>query len=72
MESTNKLTFYSGREGFDAMHSGKIPRTWTSMVFRKEANEIYDEMDNKNDVGDDMRFLFRLASRYNFASCRNK
>ncbi len=66
-ESTNKLTFYSGREGFDAMHSGKIPRTWTSMVFRKEVTKIYDEMDNKNDVGDDMRFLFRLASRYNFA-----
>lgn len=66
-ESTNKLTFYGIREGFDEMHSGNIPRTWTSMVFRKEVTKIYDEMDNENDVGDDMRFLFRLASRYNFA-----
>lgn len=67
MESTHKLNFYSGREGFDEMHSGNIPRTWTSMLFRKEVTKIYEEMNNENDVGDDMRFLFRLASRYNFA-----
>ena len=66
-ESTNTLTFYSGREGFDEIHSGKIPQTWTSMVFRKELASIYDEMNDDNDLGSDMRFLFRLASRYDYA-----
>ena len=66
-ESTNTLTFYSGKEGFDEIHSGKIPQTWTSMVFRKELASIYDEMNDDNDLGSDMRFLFRLASRYDYA-----
>ena len=55
-ESTNTLTFYSGREGFDEIHSGKIPQTWTSMVFRKELASIYNEMNDDNDLGSDMRF----------------
>lgn len=67
IESTNTLTFYSGRDGFDEIHSGKIPRTWTSMVFRKELATIYNEMDDDIDDGNDMRFLFRLASRYDYA-----
>lgn len=66
-ESTNSLTFYSGKEGFDEIHSGKIPQTWTSMVFRKELASIYDEMDDDIDDGNDMRFLFRIASRYDYA-----
>ena len=66
-ESTNTLTFFSGREGFDEIHSGKIPQTWTSMVFRKELASIYDEMNDDNDLGSDMRFLFRIASRYDYA-----
>ena len=66
-ESTNTLTFYSGTKGFDEMHSGKIPRTWTSMLFRKELAGIYNEMNDDNDLGSDMRFLFRLASRYDYA-----
>lgn len=66
-EPTNTLTFYSGRNGFDEIHSGKIPQIWTSMVFRKELASIYDEMDDDIDDGNDMRFLFRLASRYKYA-----
>lgn len=66
-EPTNTLTFYSGRDGFDEIHSGKIPQTWTSMVFRKELASFYNEMDDENDAGNDMRFLFRLASRYDYA-----
>ncbi len=66
-ESTNTLTFYTVREGFDEIHSGKIPQTWTSMVFRKELASIYNEMNDDNDWGNDMRFLFRIASRYDYA-----
>ena len=61
-ESTNALTFYSGRRDFDEIHSGKIPQR-TSMVFRKELASIYNEMNDENDLGSDMRFLFRLASQ---------
>ena len=66
-ESTNILKFYSKIDGFDEIHSGNIERTWTGMVFRKEVANVYLEMDDRNDKGHDMRFLFRAASRYNFA-----
>ena len=33
----------------------------------KELATIYNEMDDDNDLGNDMRFLFRLASRYDYA-----
>ncbi len=66
-ESTNKLNFYCGADRFDAMHSGHIPVTWTGMVFRKEVAQIYADMDDRYDVASDMRFLFRAASRYDFA-----
>lgn len=66
-ECSNKLTFYSGKDGFDEIHSGNIPQTWTGMVFRKEVGKIYHEMENINDIGSDMRFIFRAASRYDYA-----
>ena len=37
------------------------------MVFRKELASIYNEMNDENDLGSDMRFLFCLASRYDYA-----
>ena len=37
------------------------------MLFRKELAGIYNEMNDDNDLGSDMRFLFRLASRYDYA-----
>ncbi len=66
-ESTNRLSLYSGRDGFDALHSGNVPITWTGMVFRKDVAQIYEEMEDKYDVASDMRFLLRAASRHNFA-----
>jgi glycosyltransferase involved in cell wall biosynthesis len=66
-EATNRLSLYSGREGFDALHSGNIPITWTGMVFRKDVAHIYEEMDNRYDVASDMRFLFHATSRYDYA-----
>lgn len=66
-ESTNKLSFYKGKIGFDAFHSGNIPQIWTGMVFRKEVANIYHEMDTKYDDAHDMRFLFRAVSRFDFA-----
>ena len=66
-ECTGKLKKYSKTEGFDEIHSGNIEQTWTGMVFRKEVAEVYLEMDDRHDKGHDMRFLFRAASRYNFA-----
>lgn len=64
---THELTIYSKPEGFDEIHSGNIEQTWTGMVFRKEAANLYLEMNERHDKGHDMRFLFRAASRYNFA-----
>lgn len=66
-ESTNKMSFYQGVEGFEAFHSGNIPLTWTGMVFRKELTKIYKEMDDRYDVGHDIRFLCRAASLYEYA-----
>ncbi len=66
-ECTGKLKKYSKTEGFDEIHSGNIEQTWTGMLFRKEVAEVYLEMDDRHDKGHDMRFLFRAASRYNFA-----
>lgn len=66
-ECTGKLKKYSKTDGFDEIHSGNIEQTWTGMVFRKELVEVYLEMDDRHDKGHDMRFLFRAASRYNFA-----
>lgn len=66
-ESTNKISFHKGVEGFEAFHSGNIPVTWTGMVFRKELTKIYKEMDDRNDVGHDIRFLCRAASLYEYA-----
>tara|TARA_B100001093_G_scaffold394340_1_gene381088 strand:- start:2243 stop:3364 length:1122 start_codon:yes stop_codon:yes gene_type:complete len=66
-ECTNKLSFYKGKIGFDAFHSGNIPQIWTGMVFRKEVAKIYDEMDTAYDDAHDMRFLLRAISRYDFA-----
>ena len=66
-ESTNKISFLKGVEGFEAFHSGDIPVTWTGMVFRKELSDIYNEMDDRHDVGHDIRFLCRAASRYEYA-----
>ena len=64
---TDKLNFYSGINGFDAMHSGKVPLTWTGMMFRKEVAKIYEEMQSDYDPGSDMRFIFRAASRFQYA-----
>jgi glycosyltransferase involved in cell wall biosynthesis len=64
---TNKLSLHTGKKGFDEIHSGNIPLTWTGMVFRKDLAKIYEEMDDENDVGNDMRFIFRAASLYDFA-----
>ena len=66
-EATDKLSFFNGISGFDELHSGNIPSTWTSMVFRKDVAKIYEEMENEYDIASDMRFLFRAASRYNYA-----
>ena len=66
-ESTNKISFHGGLEGFEAFHSGSIPVTWTGMVFRKELTKIYKEMDDRYDVGHDIRFLCRAASLYEYA-----
>ena len=66
-ESTNKISFHKGLEGFEAFHSGSIPVTWTGMVFRKELTKIYKEMDDRYDVGHDIRFLCRAASLYEYA-----
>ena len=65
--STNQLTFHSDIEGFDDFHSGKIPLTWTAMVFRKDLVDIYKEMDESIDIGHDIRFLVRAASRHSYA-----
>lgn len=65
--SNGDLKFFNDPNRFDHFHSGNIPLNWTSMVFRKEIAELYLEMNNKFDIGNDMRFLFRAASRYNFA-----
>ena len=64
---TNELSLYTGKKGFDEIHSGNIPLTWTGMVFRKDLVKIYEEMDDDNDIGNDMRFIFRVASLYDFA-----
>ena len=64
---TNKLSLHTGKKGFDEIHSGNIPLTWTGMVFRKDLVKMYEEMDDDNDVGNDMRFIFRAASLYDFA-----
>ena len=66
-ECTNKLSFHKGRKGFDDFHYANIPQIWTGMVFRREVAKVYEEMDNRYDDGHDMRFLFRAASRYDFA-----
>ena len=66
-ESSGKISFHKGVEGFEAFHSGDIPVTWTGMVFRKELSDIYKEMDDRHDVGHDIRFLCRAASRYEYA-----
>lgn len=66
-ESTGRLSLYCDNQRFEAMHSGNIPKTWTAMVFRKEVAQIYASMDDRYDMASDMRFLFRAASRYNFA-----
>lgn len=66
-ESTNIISFHKGVEGFEAFHSGSIPVTWTGMVFRKELTKIYEEMDDRYDVGHDIRFLCRAASLYEYA-----
>jgi len=65
--NTNILNFYRDDDRFDRFHSGDIPTTWTAMVFRKEVAQIYAEMDDRYEVGSDMRFLFHAAARYNFA-----
>ena len=39
------------KKGFDEIHSGNIPLTWTGMVFRKDLVKMYEEMDDDNDVG---------------------
>lgn len=67
IECSNELNFYNGRKGFDAIHSGNIPLTWTGMMFRKEVAKIYEEMQSDYDPGSDMRFIFRAASRYQYA-----
>lgn len=64
---TNKLSLHTGKKGFDEIHSGNIPLTWTGMVFRKELVKMYEEMDDDHDLGNDMRFIFRAASLYDFA-----
>ena len=66
-ECTNRLSFYSGRDGFDEIHSSNIPRSWAGIVFRKDVAKIYEEMDDSHDDGNDIRFLFRAASRYKYA-----
>lgn len=66
-ESSNKISFHKGVEGFEAFHSGDIPVTWTGMVFRKELSNIYKEMDDRHDVGHDIRFLCRAVSRHDYA-----
>lgn len=66
-EGTHRLSLYQGKKGFDAMHSGNIPLTWTAMVFKRELAQLYADMDDRYDIASDMRFLFRAASRYNFA-----
>lgn len=65
--SNDNLHIFSGKKGFDEFHSGNIPVTWTGMVFRKEVAKIYIDMDDRFDIGHDIRFLVRATSRYNFA-----
>lgn len=65
--SNGELKLYCTEDRFDAMHSGQVPLTCIAMVFRKEIAQIYTEMDDKFDVGSDIRFLFYAAAKYNFA-----
>lgn len=67
VESTGKLSFHEGLQGFDDFHSGQIPVTWTAMVFRKELSAVYRDMDEKYDFGHDIRFLVNAASKYKYA-----
>lgn len=67
LESTGKLSFHEGIQGFDNFHSGKIPVTWTAMVFRKELSDVYKNMDEKYDFGHDIRFLVNAVSKYEYA-----
>lgn len=64
--STNRLNIYCDQDRLDALHSG-VPTTWTAMVFRKEVAQIYVDMDDRYDVGHDLRFLSYAAARYDFA-----
>ena len=65
--STDNLHIFRGKKGFDEFHSGNIPVTWTGMVFRKDVAKIYIDMDDRFDIGHDIRFLVRATSRYDFA-----
>lgn len=67
IDSTNKLTIHEGVAGFDDFHSGNIPVTWTAMVFRKELADTYKSMDEKYDIGHDIRFLVNATAKYKYA-----
>lgn len=66
--NANQLVFYRDESRFDAVHSESIPLTCIAMVFRKEVAQIYLDMDDRFDVGSDIRFIFYAAARYNFAT----
>jgi glycosyltransferase involved in cell wall biosynthesis len=65
--TNNSLKFFIDLTRFDVMHSGEVASNWTAMVFRKEAAEIYSNMDDRYDIANDMRFLFHTAARFPFA-----
>jgi glycosyltransferase involved in cell wall biosynthesis len=64
---SNQVVFYRDENRFDAVHSDKIPLTCISAVYRKEVANIYLDMDDRFDIGSDIRFLFHAAARFNFA-----
>ena len=68
LDNSNNLSIHGDENRFDDWISGKIPRHWEAILFRKEVAATYLDMDPKNlDVGHDIRFLIRAISRHKFA-----
>ena len=62
-----ELKKFCNYDRFDVFHNSEVPFIWTGMLFREELSRLYTGKSMNNDVGHDIRYLFRVVSRHNFA-----
>ena len=62
-----ELKKFCNYDRFDVFHNSEVPFIWTGMLFRGELSKLYTLKSMNNDIGHDIRYLFRVVSRHNFA-----